>query len=355
MGEPDHFAAGPARLGALIDGWVGLAELQSLRDVEQEQRAPWASISQGAAGNAYALWYVATRRRHPTALAAARRWARFATRAAERRSGFRNREFRRVPLASSVVFGRPGLQVVDALLAHARGTSTARAPAFARLRAALTRGGAAPTEFMAGQAGALTAALLVRRCTGDESMGPVVETLAHRLLGGAALPTRGFAHGQAGVQHALLAWSHQTKTELPGGVHGALLRSTDAEIIAAAPPLAGTWCNGLTGFVLLWVKAYELTGDAVWRERARATARSLTQLPAGNGSLCCGLGGRAYALLALSRIDQTEDWRSRATELCVRGLGAVPGHGVFRGLPGLVCLAVDLTTPGEARFPLVEP
>jgi hypothetical protein len=27
---------------------------------------------------------------------------------------------------------------------------------------------------------------------------------------------------------------------------------------------------------------------------------------------------------------------------------------VFRGFPGLVCLAVDLITPGVARFPLVE-
>ncbi len=74
-----------------------------------------------------------------------------------------------------------------------------------------------------------------------------------------------------------------------------------------------------------------------------------------DGSLCCGLGGEAYAALALSRIDRGHDWHARAVELCARALAMTPDTGVFKGLSGLVCLGVDVTTPGETRFPLVEP
>ncbi len=209
---------------------------------------------------------------------------------------------------------------------------------------------------MAGRAGALSGALHLYRITGDDGMRRAADTIAARLLRNATDCTNGFAHGLVGVQHALLAWSQQTKTALPDDFIARIARPTDDEIIARLPPLAGTWCNGLTGFVFLWVKAYEVTGDDSWRQRARATMRALFARPhAANGSLCCGLGGQAYAALAIGRIDDSEDWRARATDLCTRSLSTVPNHGVFKGLPGLVCLAADLTTPGEARFPLVEP
>ncbi|MCX5746854.1 MAG: hypothetical protein NT062_30655 [Proteobacteria bacterium] len=338
-------------LTELIDGWVSLAQLTPFRDL-QEQAPPWASISQGAAGNAYALWHIAKRRSQPSVLVGAQRWWRFAVRAAERRSGFRSAAFNRIPITASVPFGRPGLHVVETLLDHERAKPTRSG--LTKLAASLRRKATTPSEFMAGQAGGLTAALHVARWTDAPEMREVADTLAGRLLDAPAMPVNGFAHGQVGVQHALLTWFEHTRTPPPANLVAQLVSPTDAEIIARVPTLAGSWCNGLPGFVMLWVKAYELTGDPAWRDRAREAVHTLATLPSTSGSLCCGAGGHAYALLALARIDASEDWHSTALTLCTRGLSQVADHGVFRGLPGLVCLAVDLITPGTPRFPLVE-
>ncbi|MCX5746917.1 MAG: hypothetical protein NT062_30980 [Proteobacteria bacterium] len=344
------------RLAALIDGWVSLAALLSYRDLQQDQRPPWASLSHGAAGNAYALWYVATRQDRPDAWKAAGRWWRFAVRGADRRSGFRSAAYRGIPLRASVAFGRPGLQVVEALLSHPKPIASRRA--LTTLGAIFDQAGEVPAEFMVGLAGELTAALQIARCTGSDEMAAVADRLGDRLLAAASIPIpipiNGFAHGRVGVQHALLSWCEQTRRVPPAALVAALVAPTDDEIISHAGTLPGSWCNGLAGFLMLWVKAYELTRDDAWRTRAVACARTLATLPSVDGTLCCGDGGRAYALLALARIDDREDWRGQALAACTQRLAEIPAHGVLRGLPGIVCLAVDLITPGRARFPLVE-
>jgi len=129
-------------------------------------------------------------------------------------------------------------------------------------------------------------------------------------------------------------------------------------VLARAPAgLKLSLCNGLAGFVQLWASAFEATGDAMWLDAARAAAPELeSSAPTehNGGSVCCGLGGRAYALLAIARIDPSGDWRPRARGLALRALGdETLGHGVLGGLSGLVCLASDLTR--KSRKSVDEP
>jgi serine/threonine-protein kinase len=113
----------------------------------------------------------------------------------------------------------------------------------------------------------------------------------------------------------------------------------------------------------LWVRAHERTPSARYVARARRAARSLLTHTAGApGDLCCGLGGRAYALLAMDRIEPAHGWyeaalgmADRAVAAMLQGSGEWP-NGLNAGYPGLVCLAGDLLSRGRDRvgFPLVE-
>ncbi len=328
----------------------------SLRDLRGSGRPPWASMAQGAAGHAYALWYLGVRRQRPKTFEHGHRWWRIAVTAAKRRSGFRTRDFAGTPLAASVAHGRPGLHVVEALLAHGRGHPKSRVAAIAKLALAARRSRTASTEYMDGLAGVSTAALWIYRHTSDETARTLADVVIHRLLASPDLAAANFAHGHVGVQHAILAWARSTETALPKAFTAALVMPTVGEIVERTQTWATSWCNGVPGFVLLWVKAHEVTGDDRFRARARDAVQWLIAQPLHRpGTLCCGLGGRAYAALALSRIDHSEDWRAHAIDCCAQALAVTPDNGVFNGLAGLACLAVDLTTPGEARFPLVEP
>jgi serine/threonine-protein kinase len=124
-----------------------------------------------------------------------------------------------------------------------------------------------------------------------------------------------------------------------------------------------SWCNGAAGLVLLWARAYEHTPSPFYLDRARRAARTLLHHTSGvMGDLCCGLGGRAYALLAMDRIEPDHFWYERALEMGSRAVGASLErvgewpNGLYKGFPGLVCLAADLSCAARDRigFPLVE-
>lgn len=339
-----------------LDSWVSYLGATGLEEWRQEVPAPWAGLSVGAAGHAYALWYIATRRGQPEPLAGARRWSRFAVRSAERRSGFYGKDLEKWRVGGSVSFGRPGLHLIEGLIAHAQQKSRARDAAFARFDRALRTARQPYAEHNFGLAGALAAALGAHRVTGSPALRVLADHLAERLLAAPEIEVGSFAHGRVGVQHALLAWAQQTGGALPAAFAEQIVRPSDEEIIARDARFAGSWCNGITGFIFLWTKAYEVTRDEQWRTRAVGAARRLIrQQFTRNTSLCCGRGGQAYAMLAVSRIDDGEPWRTHASDHCISALQEAPPHGLSKGLSGLACLAADLSTPGDARFPLAEP
>ena len=77
-------------------------------------------------------------------------------------------------------------------------------------------------------------------------------------------------------------------------------------------------------------------------------------------TLCCGLAGRAYALLNLYRHTKETVWLDRARDLAARAarVGNIPkeySHSLYKGEFGLAVLAADLDQPNEATMPFFEP
>ena len=79
----------------------------------------------------------------------------------------------------------------------------------------------------------------------------------------------------------------------------------------------------------------------------------------GGGSLCCGLGGRAYALLNLHRHTGGREWLDRARDLANRAAQDVERasereDSLYKGKIGVALLAADLAHPETAAMPFFE-
>jgi serine/threonine-protein kinase len=119
------------------------------------------------------------------------------------------------------------------------------------------------------------------------------------------------------------------------------------------------WCNGSAGLVHLWALAADLAGEPRFRALAEGAAWNAWEEPASSGNLCCGLTGRAYALLHLYRHGGGREWLERARQLAelaasdVSWAEAMP-DSLFRGEVGLAVLAADLARPESAVMPFFE-
>jgi len=78
-------------------------------------------------------------------------------------------------------------------------------------------------------------------------------------------------------------------------------------------------------------------------------------------NLCCGLTGRAYALLALYRESGDVEWRDRAFILAERAAGRrkkagddIARQSLYKGDVGVALLAADLANPEGAVMPFFE-
>jgi serine/threonine-protein kinase len=360
----------------MVTGWLRAIEPLRYRDLARMQEPPFASLPFGAAGVAYTLLRAGRALEDRGLLERGEVWAAAAARHASSPRGFALPGGEPQDGDASLSYGPCGIRYVRVLLAHARGDAACtrlRVGAFARSSAAT---GARSTEFLFGTAGHLAAALVLYETTGDPRLRAVADRHARSLLGppgarSAPAWTRAdrtaFAHGQAGVSYALLRWSALTGARLPAWFFAALERLAAASTASRdrsstgqrSAVLARAWCNGAAGMTLLWVAAFEHTGDARYRRAARTDARmSRTRPTEAGGDLCCGLAGRAYAMLAMDRAWPREGFRDHARALaagaCAQMRGRWP-NGLLKGYPGLVCLAVDLLHERKPRgFPLVE-
>jgi len=317
-------------------------------DVPTLQLPPFATLAEGGAGTAYALWRLGERRR-------ATAWSRAAL-SDRRRDAYDASvppSFRR----TSIMVGRVGVRWIEALLA-----GRDRIDAFARSVMAET----GRLEFACGAAGHLVGLSRLRRHTPSRTLEDATVALERRL--GRAVMRRawraqdatGFAHGWPGVLYALLDSHAARDAPVPSWLNDALHRLAPlwkASLVSDA--FAASWCRGAAGATLLWTKAFEGTGDAMFREVARRAGATALANSGGSLSLCCGDAGVAYAALALARIDSTRDWRRLGKALAartVRRTATVAMHrpcGLFQGHAGLLCLVLDCLDEPRG-FPLVE-
>jgi serine/threonine-protein kinase len=199
-----------------------------------------------------------------------------------------------------------------------------------------------------------------------ESLAPIAREPTLRFLG--------IAHGWSGIVYALLRWREATGF----GATAGLVTRLDELASAAEPTSDGlrwprlrrdghsrpadfvpSWCNGTAGFVHLWLIAERVLGDQGYRELAYGAARDALGPVESGADLCCGLSGRAYALLALGRTSGDEFWLQGAKTLALRAfrprmLESPFAHSLYKGAVGPIVLAEELRMPMTGSMPLFE-
>jgi serine/threonine-protein kinase len=286
----------------------------------------------------------------------------------------------------SLFHHRPGVHAVAALVAGARGDDFSQGAALDAFVAAA----GAPGEHLDvafGCAGLLLASSLLL-----EALPPAIDDAPLRGFGGALhaslaeqvarqppigsgqrVRSLGGAHGWAGLLFALLRWAEVTGGRPPGGLPDRLDqlarlgqpfgRGTvwphDVGESPYANPIAAGWCNGAAGYVPLWTLAHQLTGDDAFARLAETAAWTAYEDPSDAGDLCCGLAGRAYALLNLYRNGGEDIWLARAGHLADRAAvsvrrSALRRDSLYKGEVGVALLAADLEDPLHSCMPLYE-
>lgn len=351
-------------LATIAQDYVTAVRGMTARDLRAYQHPPYASLAFGAAGIAYMLW------RHDEHDPAAIRWLtaarRFSADDAWMTPAYPSTlEDRRQSLAT----GPPGLAWVRLLVA----TSTGERRSADHWSRVLSQDvdHVRHSEMLLGRAGHLLGLVVAadRAAAGRLGSLPRVERAIDRLTDRLATDIASksthdqiaFARGRLGVHHALLV-SRRRRREVPDDRELRLLQRLGERVPDMrdlGEPLWRSWCNGTTGAVLTWVEAFRATGDRAWLDLARRDGATLRQpVDPGDdpGTLCCGSGGWAQACLALDGVLPGEGWRDHALTLAVRSFDNLDSpwqHGLLRGYPGLVCLALDLTSDDPRGFPLV--
>jgi len=346
-------------------------------------------VMHGAAGLAYALLRIAGTRDDERLLAVADLWSTKALPESGSEDAFWNPGLRFVPDtigSSSFYHHASGVHCVQALVAHARGDERAQQLALESFVAAAAEP-CAPTDVVTGRSG-----LLLGCCLALESSPGSLDTGPLRAIGatledslwselvrqptladGTELRTLGIAHGWAGYLFALLRWSEAAATPPPAGLAerleqlAALGRPVGRGMYWPYEPgapdpdstLGASWCNGAAGYVHLWTLAHRQLREERFLQLAQMAAWSAYEgSSAAPGDLCCGLAGRAYALLCVHRSSSESAWLARAQRLADQAAAAIlqsqRRDSLYMGEAGVALLAADLQAPEQARMPLFE-
>ncbi|MFG3409891.1 lanthionine synthetase LanC family protein [Streptomyces sp. NPDC048142] len=392
----DHVAAGTASTWDFLRTETGrrrdllLREFTAGLDIGGVARAeglagPAASLNYGSAGIAYALYRMAMAEESPSLLASADYWSLRALHEMDRPEAFVNPELDITPetVGSVSPFHRAsGVHAVRALVDHAGGDPMAQENGVSSFVAAV-QAPCPSVDLTLGRSGVLLAASLLLEATRDpavETVGAALQTeLVSELERSAEMRAAsttwqylGIAHGWAGVLFALMRWCQATRSPVPSAVRDrldelyALARRDGDRLrwpVSAAPEAEAVsmqgWCHGSAGYVFLWTLAAEVLGCPQLLDVAAGAARSVLVGGGTDRSLCCGLAGRAYSLLALYRSTGDDLWLDGAWALAGHALRA-PGPlraqrlSLYKGDLGLMVLLADLSVPHRAAMPFFE-
>ena len=352
--------------------------------------APTGSITYGAPGLAYFLLRTARSRGDQILLATADQWLTRASLEISTDAAFWNAERGIVPevLGRSSLFHHAcGIHCVQALVAHARGDDLAQRHAIAAYAAASELCDQIDVVF--GRSGLLIGCAMLLETAPPHLESGSLLALGQRLLQSiwsrlddqpplmksVSLTTLGAAHGWCGYLFATMRWCEASGAAVPSQLVERLQQLAElgqsagrsmnwprkVPDVASNPILSASWCNGAAGYVHLWTMAYRLLGsDARFERLARRAAWHAYEGSAdAPGDLCCGLAGRAYALLCLYRFTGELAWLERARLLSKRA-AASPGippnrlNSLFHGDIGIAMLAVDLSSPEFSCMPFFE-
>ncbi len=182
------------------------------------------------------------------------------------------------------------------------------------------------------------------------------------------------AHGWAGLLYAVLRWCRAAGEPVPDALprrlrelaawaepHGRGLRWRADAASRARSPRAGdhlsSWCNGSAGHVHLWSLAHRMLDEPEHLALAEGAAWDAWDDPVGHGDLCCGLAGRAYALIEMWHASGDDRWLARARRLARRAVPGVQRHtqrpdALYKSSVGVAVLAAELAHPEHAAMPV---
>jgi hypothetical protein len=344
---------------------------------------PRASVTYGAAGIACALHRIALAREDAEVLSLADLWAEKAARETGEEAFYRAAS-RLVPENLGRVtpyHTATGVHAVRALIAHALGDPGSRREAVSAFLAAA--GPCLNPDLALGRSGLLLAASLL---LGLDRDSPELAALGDSLLAGLweeigemppipdtpGRPNLGMAHGWAGFLYASLRWCRSAGRPVPERLPERLAELADqarpwgrglrwrwyAENGGDVGSMAG-WCNGSAGLIFLGTLAHRMLGEPRWRELAEGAAWNVWEAADSHATLCCGLAGRAYALLNLYKQGGGDEWLARARDLAHHAAaaadrGSEAPDSLYKGAVGIAALAADLVRPAEAAMPFFE-
>jgi len=357
--------------------------------------APTSSLMYGAAGVAYLFYRLACLRDDPRLLVTADLWSNRALKERASPEAFHDASWD-IPEKdvgpASLYFGLSGLYFVQALVAHALGDMDTARTAVKEFLAA-SRSPCGNPDLTMGRASALMGCAALREALPSSfgmdrdrsdlwDFGQEIVTSTWSVLDTyepirdcKSLTYLGIAHGWAGLLFVTLRWCQATRTAPPGTLLTRLHELAGcARLVggaaswtrhnAHAPDGQDTWvgwCNGSAGHVFLWNQAFEVFRDSRFQRLAESAAQH-TWIAAGQSGndLCCGLGGRTYALLNMYRCSGDRAWLERAQALAQRAfgdaaLGKTRLNSLYKGDGGLALLAAELEHPASACLPIFEP
>lgn len=351
--------------------------------------APFASINYGAAGIAYSLYGIARQRADPRLLALADIWIQKAYALSSHEEAFFKAELeidRATVGEVSLFHSMSGLDCVRGLVSIAMGDVSG---ANVAIQSFIKRscGPCQSCDLTLGKASLLIGCselaeavpvsgfidLKPLRARGDEIAEELTVLIkAERIATSTKVTKLGIAHGWGGFIFALLRWSRATGREVDSGVAGALdelaelaephgvgVRWPLENRMIASPSYMEGWCNGTAGHTMLFTLAHDALRAGSYGELAERAAISMWAAETRSGTLCCGLGGIAYALLAVQRLTGSDVWLERARRTARRAAADSSKHflrdSLYKGAVGIAVLAEDLKNPNSASMPLFEP
>jgi serine/threonine-protein kinase len=352
-------------------------------------RAPTSSVVFGGAGTAYALLRAAMLQESAELLAAADLWISAAGRHTGE-SAYCRPEW---DISSEIVspislhHGRPGVELVRALVAHARWDVPALRAALAAFVEASSGEDRGKIDLTLGRSGTLLGVALLLETIPDDPLidrAPLV-ALGRRVAEStwaaleslpeigdpAGLAVLGAAHGWAGLLFAQLRFAEASHCRPPANLERRLKQLLGlAKPLGSGwglpravgrslqDPLCGSWCNGAAGVVPLCILA-----ERVYREPSYLAAAEQfghAAIESGNrlGSLCCGATGPGFAALGLFRATGKKDWRAAADRCVHQARGArfpqSMDHSLYKGPLGAALLEMELQAPEDALLPLYD-
>lgn len=399
-GDADHRESGesdvpdgmrPASL-RLLDSVLQRVDVSAPLYEAGPDEGPRCSVYYGRAGIAYALYRVASARNDPALLALADSWI---TSALQRMQNDKAFSDPRMDLTEerigsvSPYHTASGVYCVAALIQQARSDTSMLDETLAAFVAASRR----PSDHLdltLGQAGTLLACSLLldalpergRPATtavfdlGSDTLAALWSALndCERIPQCSRIHYAGMAHGWAGFLYATLRWCRTSGTEIPRSVRPRLDELAECAEPAGrgmrwpwmvsgdksklpAESMAG-WCNGSAGYVFLWTMAYRATGHDRYLALAEGAAWDAWDAVRTPSDLCCGVAGRAYALINFFKETGDKSWLARARELAEAAAAAAApsrfANSLYKGQPGIAVLAADLGRTDLSGMPFFE-